>query len=91
MEDLDRVPMPAKDLTVQKVGVETLILNAAGDQLHTLDETGSFLWSKIDGSNSLRALIELLCTEYDVAHSQAESDLLKFINELEEKKIVASR
>ena len=88
MKDLNTVPVPAEGLTVQKVGSETIILTSAGEQLHTLDETGSFLWSKMDGSNNLGVLLDMLCTEYNVPRYTAQRDLAIFIRELEEKGLV---
>jgi len=88
MNELKAIPVPAKGLTVRQIGDETIIVTEAGEELHTLDETGTFVWSAIDGSNSLSRILNLICTEYDVNRDRAREDLLNFVEALHEKKIV---
>jgi hypothetical protein len=88
MKDLSAVPVPAEGLTVKRIGKETIILTESGEELHTLDETGTFVWSAIDGKRTLRQILDILCTEYDVNREKAQKDLLLFVEALGEKEIV---
>jgi hypothetical protein len=88
MKDLNAVPVPADGLTVKQVGTETIILTESGEELHTLDETGTFVWSAIDGKHTLSQILDTLCNEYDVPCERAKTDLLSFIEALEEKEII---
>jgi hypothetical protein len=88
MKDLSAVPVPAEGLTVKRIGTETIILTESGEELHTLDETGTFVWSAIDGKRTVGQILNLLCDEYEVVRDRAQTDLLVFITALEEKGIV---
>ena len=89
MKNLSAVPVPAEGLTVKRIGTETIILTESGEELHTLDETGTFVWSSIDGKHMLKQILDTLCEEYDVVRERAKTDLLSFIQGLEEKDIIS--
>ena len=89
MNKLEAVPVPAEGLTVRQIGKEMIILTDAGEELHTLDETGTFVWSAIDGKTSLSRILDSICTEYDVNRNRARDDLFAFIDALEGKGIIS--
>ena len=88
MRNLSAVPVTVDRLTVKKIGTETIILTESGEQLHTLDQTGTYVWSEIDGKKTLGQILDKLCDEYDVTRDRAQADLQEFIGALEEKEIV---
>ena len=88
MSDLDRVPTPAAGLFVRELDGETSIITAAGDQLHTLDEMGTFIWQRIDGRTPLAAIADAICAEYDAPRETAAADLAAFVGQLAERGIV---
>jgi len=88
MKNLSAVPVPAAGMTVKQIGTETIILTESGEQLHTLDQTGTYVWSEIDGKKSLGQILDGICDEYDVSRERAQADLLEFIDALEEKQII---
>lgn len=88
MKNLSAVPVPAAGMTVKQIGTETIILTESGEQLHTLDQTGTYVWSEIDGKKSLGQILDGICDEYDVSRERAQADLIEFIGALEEKQII---
>ena len=88
MTNLSAVPVPADGLTVKQIGTETIILTESGEQLHTLDQTGTYVWSQMDGKKTLSQILDSICDEYNVSREQAHVDLLNFIDALAEKKII---
>ena len=88
MRNLSAVPVPADGLTVKQIGTETIILTESGEQLHTLDQTGTYVWSQMDGKKTLSQILDSICDEYDVSREQAHVDLLSFFSALKEKKII---
>ena len=88
MKNLSAVPVPAAGMTVKQIGTETIILTESGEQLHTLDQTGTYVWSEIDGKKSLGQILDGICDEYDVSRERAQADLLEFIDALEENQII---
>lgn len=88
MKNLSAIPVPADGLTVKQIGTETIILTESGEELHTLDEVGTYVWSRIDGKRSLSQILDNLCEEYDVSRDRAQADFLSFIDALQEKQII---
>ena len=88
MKKLSAVPVPVDGLTVKRIGTETIILTESGEELHTLDETGTFVWTRIDGKRTVGQILDILCAEYDVIRERAQKDVLVFIEALAEKKII---
>ena len=91
MVTLDNIPVPCDGFAIRELGNEIIFIADAGDELHSLDETGTFIWRNIDGSNSLSIILESICDEYEVERSRAEKDLKKFIRKLKEKGLVVLR
>ena len=89
MENLGAVPVPAEGLTIRQIGNETIILTEEGEELHTLDETGTFVWKAIDGNKSLSRILDLICVEYEVSHDGARDDLFMFVEALKGKGIIS--
>ena len=89
MENLGAVPVPAEGLTIRQIGNETIILTEEGEELHTLDETGTFVWKAIDGKKSLNRILDLICVEYEVTHDRARDDLIVFVEALKGKGIIS--
>lgn len=88
MENLGAVPVQNDSLTIRQIGKETIILTEEGEELHTLDETGTFIWLAIDGKKSLGQILDMLCAEYDVTYDRAKEDLLVFTETLMNKGII---
>ena len=77
------------NVVVQKIGKETVLVpirhNVANmDSLYNLNETGTFIWDKIDGKNTIRNILNALLIEFDVDENSAQRDLYEFIERLSE-------
>jgi hypothetical protein len=88
MISMKSIPVKQDGFTVRVINEETIFVNEKGDMLHSLNGTGSFIWSRIDGKTSLERLYKFLLEEYDVPCQNADGDILKFIGELEQKGII---
>jgi hypothetical protein len=88
MTDSKYIPVPSGGLCVRELGDTIIIITEKGDELHSLDEIGSFIWKHIDGKTPAGDIIEHICGEYDVARSQAEHDLDVFLSTLKEKNLI---
>lgn len=88
MIQLQSVPSPVVGLCVRELGGAIIIITENGDQLHSLDETGSFIWRAINGRSTVSDIAARLCAEYDVERSRAEADILTFLASLEDKNLI---
>ena len=84
----DTIPVPVKGLSVRELGDAIIIINENGDEMHSLDEVGSFIWQTIDGRCSFNDILARLCGEYEVKKPTAEEDLRKFLTLLMDKKLI---
>jgi len=50
----------------------------------TLNETGAFIWERLDGEHRLEEILEAIRTEFEVEEETARRDLLELISSLEE-------
>ena len=57
-------------------------------KVKVLNEVGAFIWSNVDGVNSVRDISEFIFTEYEVDRKEAEEDALSFLIDLEERGVV---
>lgn len=55
----------------------------------TLNDTGSFLWEKLQSETTRENLIAALAEEYDVDSATAEADVDAFLKELKEAGLLA--
>ena len=72
----------------RQIGDETIIVpiraNAADlTAVYTLNESASLVWGHIDGCKSVGQLVDVLCSEYDVAPPEAERDVTALLGTLE--------
>ena len=88
MMDLQAVPVPNEDFCVREVGDETVFLTLSGSEVLSLNGVGSFVWQQVDGTHSLRDILDIICEEYEVGTELAEADLRRFMAELEEHKLL---
>lgn len=49
--------------------------------LHTLNDVGTYVWSRADG-RSLSAIIDELVEEFDVERERATADVVQFVEQL---------
>ncbi len=87
----DDILVPCKGFAVRELGDEIIFIAEEGDEMHTLDEIGSSIWRNIDGKCSVMSILDSICKEYSVERSIAERDLIRFIEELMQKKILIIR
>ena len=68
----------AETWVVMPIGQEMLDFNG----MLTLNETGAFLWQKLQEGADLEALVAALTAEYDVDADTARADALGFLVKL---------
>ena len=74
----------AGDIVVIPSG-DTLDLN----MMITLNETGRFLWAKLEAGAEMPELVQALTQEYEVSAQDAERHIEKFVAKLNENGLLA--
>ena len=77
---------------LKTVAGENLVIPCNGDlnfdQMITLNDTGSFIWKKLEKETSQEEIVSALLNEYEVDEAQAISCVNEFIGRLKELNFV---
>ena len=73
---------------MREIAGDTLVL-PSGDELDlnmmiTLNDTGKFLWVRLQEGITMEALVEAVLKEYDVEEAEAKLQIEKFVGKLNE-------
>lgn len=74
----------AKDVLIQKVGDDAILLNLNTENYFTLDEVGARIVTALEESDSLEQAIRKLVGIYDVDESRLTSDAIRLVEECEQ-------
>lgn len=74
----------AGNFVVVAIGDEAVNFNA----MITLNDTGAFLWEKLQNEITKEELLRAFLSEYDVDKETATKDLEEFIKQLEDGKLL---
>ncbi len=86
----NRKPVACKNLNVRNIDGETVILNRATDQIHTLNSTASLIWDMIEKQSDIDAIIEKLTDSYSINADVAASDLNLILQEFAKLELIES-
>jgi hypothetical protein len=83
----DKLEVPV-EVMARQVGEETVILHLESGTYYGLDPVGARIWALILEGKSLAGVCEVMLDEYDVVRQTLEEDVLRLVDELEEKGLV---
>lgn len=73
---------------LRDVAGETVVIPSGDDMdlnmMITLNDTGKFLWQKIEAGIEEDALVEAVLAEYDVSREDAQTHVAQFVAKLSE-------
>jgi len=78
-------------LAWREIDEETMIISPDDSVLHELNETGSFIWKRLDGRLSASDIAMALCAEFDVAPDTALRDTEALLEQLAGRKLLVAR
>jgi hypothetical protein len=93
MTGLKSIVSQSASIVTRKTGNEYVLVpitdNIADmNSVYTLNETGAFIWEKIDGKRNLEEIIAALINEYEIDRQCAESDVFSFIENMSKYLII---
>ena len=74
----------AKDVLMQKVGDDAILLNLNTENYFTLDEVGTRMINALQESDSLKQAVRKLVGIYEVDESKLTSDAVRLVEECEQ-------
>ncbi|MBI3952045.1 MAG: pyrroloquinoline quinone biosynthesis peptide chaperone PqqD [Acidobacteria bacterium] len=88
MDLLEKHPTPHPQVASRIVDGEALIVLADSGEVTVLNKVGSRIWELVDGSRSVQGIVETIEAEYDTTREQAEQDVVRFVQELIDNKML---
>jgi hypothetical protein len=85
---LESCPAPAPGIVGQIVQDEAVIVLPDSGEVKVLNEVGATIWTLADGSRSVREIAAQVYEQYDVDLSRAEADVLAFVAELLQRRVL---
>ena len=88
MDNLDKILKQETLTPWQEMEGRALVITPQKSAVHELNDTATFVWKKIDGQTTARAIIVDLCEDFDVNPEEAQNDVLPLIREMKEKGLI---
>ena len=89
-EQLSRIPTQAKGVASRLVDGVAVALTEADQTLHTFDgPVSTHVWQLIDGHRTLGQILDEVHANFEVDRQRAHDDLLKFMQLLQDRGLVA--
>lgn len=85
----------SKDFIIKKIMDDYIVVPTGKEMVDfnamiTLNETGAFLWERLQEEKTENGLVEELCAEYDVSSDVAAQDIADFLKLLRDADILLS-
>jgi len=71
----DRNCIPRPDLSVREIDGETVILDRNTEEIHTLNKSASYVWSRLNERSSRDAIVDGFLELYEIDKKTAETDV----------------
>ena len=76
------------DIIASKIDNETVMMDIDFENYYGLEEVGTRVWELLETQTSFDQLCEKLVCEFDVSIEQCETDVIPFILDLIEQKMI---
>lgn len=96
MVDLVRYQMRKKafilheHILVQKIDNNIVLLDAEASHLHSLNETGTYIFEELQKNADIGRIAELISKQFTVSKEQAKKDIVDLYETLKKKKVIVS-
>ena len=90
---MDTIVKKSENIVFRKIQDEYIlvpIVASAADveSIFNLNETGAAVWERIDGIKKLSEIIEDIKSEYESEDKKLEDDVMAFVNEMIDAKLI---
>ena len=67
---------------------EGLVMNPTDSTLHSLNDVGSAIWEFVAEERSVGEIVDMVVERFDCTRETAEADVLAFLRQLQERRLV---
>jgi hypothetical protein len=86
--DLDTVLKRNPNAAFRIYDGQATVVTPDQGKVDVLNEVGSTVWEQIDGTRSLREIVEVVVERFEISPEQAQHDILEFVAALRERQMV---
>jgi len=76
------------EMLTSSIDGETVMMSIKRGEYYGLGNTGSFIWENIEKLISIKDLVALIISEFNVEEKKCFEDILPFLKELLEKELI---
>ena len=76
------------DILASDIDGEKVMMSIQQGEYYGLGKSGSFIWDNIEQPITIKDLADLITEKYEVNKEQCLQDILPFLNDLAEKKLI---
>ncbi|HJX31639.1 MAG TPA: PqqD family protein [Thermodesulfobacteriota bacterium] len=84
----EKYPAKGKEVVHKEIESKSVLLNLENGSYYTLNKTGTFIWSLLDGKIAVNQLVELLTESFDVTKDEASKDVFALIANFKKEGLV---
>ncbi|MBN1413646.1 MAG: lasso peptide biosynthesis PqqD family chaperone [Bacteroidales bacterium] len=84
----DTILQRKSDLLFNKIDGEIVMLSIENNEYYGMNKIGSRIWEMLEQPLSFKILVNKLIEEYDISEQQCTIDILIFLNNLANKKLI---
>jgi hypothetical protein len=93
MTGLNSILSHSPSVVTRKTGNEYVLVPVANNiadmnSVYTLNETGAFIWEKIDGKRTVSEIITAVTAEYEIDNETASADVFEFVGNMNKYLII---
>jgi len=85
---IESVIVQIEEIVASDIDGETVMMSVENGKYYGLDDIGSRIWELIERPIRISDLIDRLLERFDVDRETCEKDVLKFLNELNDDRIL---
>ena len=86
--DFDQTYVVSGEISHREIEGQILLLRPDDHCLYTVNGTGKFIWIEILKRKPVSMIAKNLAKSFNISEEKACKDVLKFVRDLEEKKII---
>ena len=79
---------PAADAIATAIDGGAVVLNVRTRRYYSLNETGAFVWARIEAGTTRDAIVDALVHEYEVTAATASAAVARIVDELAIERLV---
>ena len=86
----DARPRRRERVLVQQAAGQCILLDVDSGNYYALDEVSGRIWELCDGDHSVSAMVEAIREEYEAPVEDVEADVLSFLGEMADERLVTA-